>query len=91
MQRPGMLSKYDVVKNGNRAKFEQNPDLKKLLLATGNAILAEASPKDKIWGIGLDAQTAESTDMSEWPGQGLLGRALMELRTEFSSDSFAST
>ena len=83
--------KYDVVKNGNRAKFEQNPDLKRLLLATGNAILAEASSKDKIWGIGLDAQTAASTDMSEWPGQSLLGRALMELRTEFSSDSFAGT
>ena len=79
--------KYDIVKDGNRAKFEQNPDLKKLLLATGNAVLAEASPKDKIWGIGLDAQTAASTDMSKWPGQGLLGRALMELRTEFSGEA----
>lgn len=79
--------KYDVVKDGNRAKYEQNPDLKKLLLATGNAVLAEASPKDKIWGIGLDAQTAASTDMSEWPGQGLLGLALMELRKEFSGEA----
>lgn len=83
--------KYDVVKDGNRAKYEQNPDLKKLLLATGNAVLAEASPKDKVWGIGLDAQTAASTDMSEWPGQGLLGLALMELRTEFSGEANKET
>lgn len=83
--------KYDVVKDGNRAKYEQNPDLKKLLLATGNAVLAEASPKDKVWGIGLDAQTAASTDMSEWPGQGLLGLALMELRKEFSGEANKET
>ena len=28
---------------GNRAKYEHNPDLKKLLLATGSSVLAEAS------------------------------------------------
>ncbi len=76
--------KFDVVKAGNRAKYEQNPDLKAKLLGTGNAILAEASPKDTIWGIGLDADSAAVTDVSEWPGQNLLGRALMELRSEFS-------
>ena len=77
-------AKFNILKEGNRAKFEQNPDLKKLLLDTRNAILAEASPKDKIWGIGPDAQTASLTAVSEWPGQNLLGRALMELRSEFS-------
>ncbi len=76
--------KFDVVKAGNRAKYEQNPDLKAKLLATGDAILAEASPKDKIWGIGLDAESAGKTDVSAWPGQNLLGRALMELRSEFA-------
>lgn len=75
--------KYDIVKAGNRAKYEQNPDLKAKLLDTGDAILAEASPKDKIWGIGLDAANAAETDPSAWPGQNLLGRILMELRTEF--------
>ena len=83
--------KYDIVKTGNRAKFEQNPDLKKKLLDTGNAVLAEASPKDMIWGIGLDAAAAASSDMSEWPGQGLLGKALMELRAEFSDDAGQDT
>ena len=77
--------KYTIVKDGNRAKFEQNPDLKANLLNTGVAILAEASPKDMIWGIGLDASAAAEKDPSEWPGQNLLGQILMELRDEFSS------
>ena len=83
--------KFDVVKAGNRAKYEQNQDLKAALLSTGNAILAEASPKDTIWGIGLDAATAASTDPSKWPGQNLLGKALMELREEFSSEVIGGT
>ena len=77
--------KYDVVKTANKAKYEQNPDLMGKLLETGDAVLAEASPKDTIWGIGLDAVTAAETDPSEWPGQNLLGKILMELRSEFAA------
>ena len=76
--------KYEVVKTANRAKYEQNPDLMAKLLQTGDAILAEASPKDTIWGIGLDAATAQDTNPSDWPGQNLLGKILMELRAEFA-------
>lgn len=76
--------KYDVVKAANRVKYEQNPDLKAKLLDTGDAILAEASPKDALWGIGLDAVTAAKTNPSDWPGQNLLGKILMELRSEFA-------
>ena len=83
--------KYDVVKTANRAKYEQNPDLKAKLLETGNAILAEASPKDTIWGIGLDAVTAAETSPSEWPGQNLLGKILMELRAEFTGKKAKAT
>lgn len=75
--------KYDIVKTGNRAKFQQNPDLKELLLSTGNSIMAEASPEDRVWGIEMDAQTAARTDPSQWPGENLLGKILMELREEF--------
>jgi ribA/ribD-fused uncharacterized protein len=75
--------KYDVVKAGNRAKYEQNPDLKEILLSTGDSIMAEASPKDYVWGIAMDAKTAAKTDPAEWPGENLLGRILMELREEF--------
>ncbi len=79
-------AKYEIVKAGNRAKFEQNPDLKAKLLATGTAILAEASPRDKIWGIGKTARTAAEVDPSEWPGKNLLGKILMELREEFAAN-----
>ena len=79
-------AKYEIVKAGNRAKFEQNPDLKAKLLATGTAILAEASPRDKIWGIGKTARTAAEVDPSAWPGKNLLGKILMELREEFAAD-----
>ncbi len=78
--------KYEVVKTANKAKFGQNPDLKAKLLETGDSILAEASPKDAVWGIGLDADAAAKTDPSEWPGQNLLGKILMELRAEFAGE-----
>lgn len=76
--------KYEIVKAGNRAKYEQNADLKNKLLKTGNSIMAEASPKDDIWGIKLDSAAAAAMDPKDWPGQNLLGKALMELRAEFA-------
>lgn len=78
--------KYDIVKTANKAKYEQNPDLKDKLLRTGNAILAEASPHDRIWGIGIAADKAAKVNPSDWPGQNLLGKILMELRSEFQAD-----
>ena len=75
--------KYEIVKAGNRAKFRQNPELREALLKTGNSILAEASPKDLIWGIGLDRAAAAQTDPQNWPGQNLMGKILTELREEF--------
>ena len=83
--------KYNIVKAGNKAKFEQNPDLMKLLLSTGDSIMAEASPKDRIWGIALDAETAKWKKPEEWPGQNLLGKILMELRTEFGINQTKSS
>ena len=72
--------KYEIVVDGNKAKFSQNPELKEFLLSTGDAILVEASPYDKIWGIGLyPAQAAKST-VEQWKGLNLLGSALMEVR-----------
>ena len=78
--------KYDIVKAGNRAKYEQNADLKELLLSTGDSIMAEASPDDMIWGIAMDAKTAAKTISADWPGKNLLGKILMELREEFRGE-----
>lgn len=41
--------KFEIVVKGNHAKFSQNADLKNFLLSTGDALIAEASPKDRIW------------------------------------------
>lgn len=72
--------KYDIVVVGNKAKFGQNPELKEFLLSTSDAILVEASPYDKIWGIGLDRETAMKGTVDQWKGENLLGCALMEVR-----------
>lgn len=72
--------KYDIVYRGNLAKFEQNEDLKAQLLATGDKILAKASPSDTIWGIGLRATDPRALDPEQWLGQNLLGKALMQVR-----------
>lgn len=72
--------KYDIVVEGNKAKFSQNLELMEFLLSTGDAILVEASPYDKIWGIGLDIETAKEGSVEDWKGENLLGCALMETR-----------
>lgn len=65
-------------------KFRQNPRLKNALLETGDAVLVESSPKDKIWGIGLSEKTARQISPQEWPGQNLLGQILMKVRQDLS-------
>lgn len=74
--------KEEVVYHANLAKFSQNEKALKYLLSTGNKILAEASPYDTIWGIGLEASDFNSTKPDRWPGQNLLGKTLMRVRDE---------
>jgi ribA/ribD-fused uncharacterized protein len=66
----------DVVFVGNYAKFVQNEDLLDLLLATRGTTLVEASPYDKIWGIGLEADDEEALERSTWKGLNWLGETL---------------
>lgn len=69
-----------IVYEGNLAKFGQHDDLKKFLLETGNKVLVEASPTDRVWGIGLAAGSPDVAHPSRWPGLNLLGFALMRVR-----------
>lgn len=71
-------NKFEIVCEGNRLKFSQNPSLKKQLLDTEDATLVEASPYDRIWGIG----TENYKDENAWKGENLLGEALMVVREE---------
>ncbi|MFD8495252.1 NADAR family protein [Amycolatopsis sp. NPDC059657] len=70
----------EIVVTGNLAKFGQNADLKTFLVNTGDRILAEASPLDRIWGIGLAEDDERAADPNQWLGLNLLGFALMEVR-----------
>jgi len=71
-----------MMRRGLRAKFQQNPELMEKLLATGNMVLAECAPRDKIWGIGLAEDDARIQDPQQWKGQNLLGTVLMEVRSD---------
>ena len=74
-----------IVKAGNRAKFTQNAPLLDQLLATRGTTLVEASPYDRIWGIGLAATDPRAQDPKTWRGQNLLGKILTELRDELAA------
>ncbi len=78
--------KFDIVVQGNRHKFSQAPDLKDFLLNTKDRILVEASPHDKIWGIGLAAQAEGIENPYNWKGENLLGFALMQVRDQLAGE-----
>ncbi len=71
-----------VVYQGNYAKFTQNEDLLKELFKTQNTELAETSPTDTIWGIGLPENSPKIYDKSKWRGQNKLGVVLTKLRND---------
>jgi hypothetical protein len=72
--------RFSLVVEGNVAKFGQDPALRGFLLATERRVLVEASPHDRVWGIGLTADDERATDPRRWRGENLLGFALMEAR-----------
>lgn len=71
---------YDLVLRGNLAKFGQNPALLAFLLGTAGRILVEASPRDRIWGIGMGRQNPDAANPMKWRGRNLLGFALTQAR-----------
>lgn len=69
-----------IVTEGNIAKFGQNEALGNYLLATGDQVLVEASPHDRVWGIGLAVDDPLAQHPDSWQGENLLGFALMDAR-----------
>lgn len=72
--------RLQIVIEGNLAKFGQHPALKEYLINTQNRVLVEASPQDRIWGIGLAVDHPAAENPNLWKGLNLLGFALMEVR-----------
>lgn len=63
-------------------KFSSNEIIKAQLMYTMSKILVEASPYDKIWGIGLAEDHKDAENPDKWKGLNLLGKVLMEVREE---------
>ena len=72
--------RIEIVVNGNIQKFIQHPELREFLINTKERVLVEASPVDRIWGIGLTADDERAENPEKWEGLNLLGFALMETR-----------
>jgi ribA/ribD-fused uncharacterized protein len=68
------------VTDGCQHKVGQNEALRAFLLSTGDQVLVEASPVDRVWGIGLAADDDRAANPLLWRGNNLLGFALMEAR-----------
>lgn len=74
--------RYGIVVDGSVHKFAAHDDLRAFLVDTGDRVLVEASPLDRVWGIGLARDAEAAADPARWQGLNLLGFALMEARAE---------
>jgi hypothetical protein len=73
-----------VLYTANYCKFKQNYDERAWLIRTGNAELVEASPSDRVCGIGYDKTTAEK-NRHDW-GTNLLGLSIERVRSELNQE-----
>jgi ribA/ribD-fused uncharacterized protein len=71
-----------IVLEGNYEKFIQNENLADILVATEGLELVEASPYDKIWGVGLAVDHPDIIHKDKWRGTNLLGKVLTDVRAE---------
>ena len=69
-----------IVYDANMAKFTQNPDMFDELMSTDDKEFCEASPYDKIWGVGLSEDNPLIQDKANWQGTNWLGEALTKVR-----------
>lgn len=79
--------RFNIVVAGNTAKFRAYPEQRAFLLGTKDQILVEASPQDRIWGIGLAEDDADAADPTKWRGLNLLGFALHQVRDQLSKET----
>ncbi|WP_307078998.1 NADAR family protein [Streptomyces canus] len=79
-ERTWRRERFGIVVEGSVHKFAAHADLREFLLNTGDRVLVEASPVDRVWGIGLAADDEAAGDPERWRGPNLLGFALMEAR-----------
>lgn len=79
----------EIVRRANYAKFSQNQELWEFLKGTGKRILVEASPRDRIWGIGMGKANPDAENPMKWRGKNLLGFALTQVRDRLLEEEAA--
>ena len=72
--------KFDIMYICLKRKFEQNPELLRMLLDTGDRELVEATP-NRLWGCGATL-SSNLLRRHEWPGENRQGKILMTVRKE---------
>ena len=82
------LVRYSFMHDVNYEKYKQDLMLRAKLLNNqfDNKIFVEASPTDRIWGIGLAQDDPNINDDSNWHGQNLLGKVITQVRAEIIHD-----
>ncbi len=73
--------KKKVMKVGLDAKYNQNPNLKTMLLETVGARISEAS-YDKYWGVCKKLTDPEALNPGKWSGKNTMGKLLETIRDE---------
>eukprot|EP01062_Namystynia_karyoxenos_P010405 TRINITY_DN13685_c1_g1_i3.p1 TRINITY_DN13685_c1_g1~~TRINITY_DN13685_c1_g1_i3.p1 ORF type:complete len:264 (+),score=46.63 TRINITY_DN13685_c1_g1_i3:75-794(+) len=68
-------------------KFRAHPVLARELLGTEDALICEATRRDRVWGVGLDVGDRDTKDPQKWKGKNVLGWALMAAREELGGAS----
>ena len=79
--------KYQIMLTANLHKYSHSKELEKALCSSEfqNKTFVEASPYDRIWGIGMHMNDIGIDDESNWKGQNLLGKCLTEIRDTYKS------
>ena len=85
------INAIDIVYKGNKNKFTQNLDFQNLLISTKGKTIVEASPTDKVWGIGLLETDPKANSIFDWQGKNWLGIVLTELREEILDNRFLNS
>lgn len=78
------IEREDAMYQGVYNKFSQNQKLKNLLLKYKDHKFVEASPYDRIWGIGMREDAFGVTNEKHWLGLNLLGKIIDKVRDELA-------
>ena len=82
------LVRYSFMLDVNMCKYQQDEKLKAKLLDPkfDGKTFVEASPTDRIWGIGLGEACPDVDDETKWQGKNLLGKVITQCRKTIKKD-----